>query len=326
MRYVSAMVFAMFPGAVGQSEPEELRAMRQLLLARVWLADTARAPARSRLLLACLMVAHLAADIAIGLGTSASLGLREFGVVGPIAVGLVWGQAVLLGQVLLLWTGMPILRTSLVAAWLALTFSLGDPAFRALGFPSGVAGGCFFVGVPLFCSVIIAVTLRGRGCRIISPNSRARHADHDVLRFSLRQLFKLTSWAAVVLAITRITCQAFENSPWWLILFFGLPALINAFALQAWLSPWAVLSGQHAVCRSAALQSLAIASLLPLLLIGKADASTCWAIACPIVVQSCVVVGTLGLIRAIGYRSVTIAALAFFRSTIRPAHMPRPCG
>lgn len=292
------------------------------MIVRAWLADTARAPAPTRLLLACLMAAHLAADIALGLGTSAALGLREFGVAGPIALGLVWGQTVLIGQFLLLWTGKPILRTSLVAAWLGLVFYLSDPAFRATGAPSAV-GCCVFVGMPLFCSVMIGMMLRERGCRIILPTFEARYADHNPLRFSLRQLFKLTTWAAIVLGVTRLTCQAFENSAWWLILFFGMPPLINAFALQAWLSPWAVLSGQHPVWRSAALLSLASASLLPLLFIGEADAATCWAIACPIVAQSLVVIGTLWIVRAVGYRSVTIAALAF-RSPLWTAYTVPP--
>jgi hypothetical protein len=292
------------------------------MIARISFTGATPSPARPRWALAWLMAAHVAADIAIAHVTIASLGLEAFGVVGPFALGFVWGQAALLGQFLLLGSRRPVLRSLLVATWVGLVFYLGEPAFRAMGAPSGVFGGCFFIGVPLFCSAIVSMLPRQRGQRIVLSDGRGR-ADRDALQFSLRQLFKLIAWAAIMLATMRLTVQAFEDSAWWLILFFGLAPLTNALVLQVWLSPVVVLGGEHPAWGSAGLLSLAVVSALVPLVLCQAGASIYWGIACPVVVQSLVVLGSLWIARGVGYRSEVIAALAF-RPCIRPAHEIRP--
>jgi hypothetical protein len=290
------------------------------MIARISFTGATPSPARPRWALAWLMAAHVAADIAIAHVTIASLGLEAFGVVGPFALGFVWGQAALLGQFLLLGSRRPVLRSLLVATWVGLVFYLGEPAFRAMGAPSGVFGGCFFIGVPLFCSAIVSMLPRQRGQRIVLSDGRGR-ADRDAFQFSLRQLFKLISWAAIVLAAMRLTAQAFEDSAW--LILFGVAPLTNALVLQVWLSPVVVLGGEHPAWGSAGLLSLAVVSALVPLVLCQAGASIYWGIACPVVVQSLVVLGSLWIARAVGYRSEVIAALAF-RPCIRPAHEIRP--
>ncbi len=221
----------------------------------------------------------------------------------PVAAGLAWGQAVLLGQFLLLGTERPVLRTLLAAGWFALLIYLGEPGFAAIGGANPLAGGCLFLGVPFGCSAAIAASRRPRGCRIRLQDSVLADRDCEAFQFSLRHLFALTLVAAVVFAVVRWASDAIEETSQ-VILLFGLLPLANVFLLLPLLGPWAALGARHPGWRCDAVILFALVSAVGPVFIGKANSQTYWMLVCPAVLPSLVVLGSLRIARSIGYRYV----------------------
>lgn len=261
--------------------------------------------------LAGLFAAHLAAAL---LGTelvTSYLGRKELEIVGPLALGFVCGQGVLLGQFLLLGTRQPALRTVLVVAWFGLITSLGGPAFRAIGLPNAIVGGCLFFGVPLFCSAMICMARRQQGWRIALSDPRVDIVDGETFQFSLRRLFRLTFWVAIVLACMRVARETIDSDALVILLFGGLP-LAMAFAFLPGIALWAALGARHAAWRCAGTLFIALASALIPAFIGRATWMTCWSVVCPVVTQTLAVIASLATARAIGYRYTRDASLAAY--------------
>lgn len=276
-------------------------------------ADRAPAPQarRRRLPLAGLFAVHLASALLGAELLTTFLGRKELEIVGPFALGFVCGQAVLLGQFLLLGTRHPALRTVLAVVWFGLIAFLGRSTFRAIGLPNALVGGCFIFGVPLLCSSAICMALRQQGWRIALHDPRANAVDREAFQFSLRRLFTLTFLAAILLACMRVAREAIDSDALVILLFGGLP-LAMAFAFLPWIAPWAALGARHATWRCAATLFIALASAVIPAFIGEASLKTCWSLVCPVVTQSLIVIGTLAIARTIGYRYTYDPSLAAY--------------
>lgn len=259
--------------------------------------------------LAGLIAGHLVAAVFTARVISSLVGVQEFSYSAPPALGLAWGQATLLGQFLLLGTGRPLLRTSIVAGWFALIMHFGGPAVRATAVPNDFFGACFVAGVPLCCSMMIGMAARDRGCRILVQNGSAQVGKREVFQFSLRQLFKMTLCVAIALGLMRFVLEILGNSEW-LILVFGIPPLANVLLWLPRLSLTAALGSRHPGWRSAAMLSLAIASTCPLLGFDM-EMETLWMLVSPVIVQSLVVIASLLVARSVGYRFVVGRVVGF---------------
>ena len=226
------------------------------------------------------------------------IALQEFPVVFPIVVGLLWGQAILLGQFLVLATTWPLLRIGLVAGWFALVICLAEPFFRVVS--PAMEGNPLpaILAMPLVFSALLAVGRRLGGARIALSGGLL---NDDRLRFSLRQVFALTLLAAVALAGVRLGRDTIEGDPQELFVLGLLPAAYILFILPG-LSLWAALGGRHPALRSVALALFGLASIVAPLFIGRVRPQTYWKFGWPVVMASLVVIGSLLIVRAIGWR------------------------
>lgn len=251
-----------------------------------------------------LIAVHFAATAFVAQAVVSLLGLQEFQVVAPVAAGLAWGQAVLLGQFLLLGDRRPALRIMLAVGWFGLADYLGGPAFNAL-FPPGALGSCLFLGLPFSFSAAIAMGRRARGCRI----SRSRENHYETFQFSLRHLLLLTLLVAVALATVRFARETVEETSD-VILLFGLWAPISVFLILPLFGPWAALSAGHPGFKCSALILFCFISAAGPAFVGKAKALTYWMLICPFALPSLAVVGSLLIARLAGYRYMIVKSAA----------------
>ncbi|HVC93304.1 MAG TPA: hypothetical protein VND64_06410 [Pirellulales bacterium] len=226
------------------------------------------------------------------------LGLQELFVVFPIVVGLLWGQAILLGQFLVLGARRPLLRIGLAASWFALVIYLAQPFFRAVSPSMGGNPLPALLLVPLVFSALLAAGRRLGGVRIGFDPGPSPH--HDRLRFSLRQMFCLTLLAAVALASVRLGRDTIEGEPQAIVL--GLLPAAHVLVVLPGLSLWAALGGRHPVLRSELLTLFGLASIVAPLYIARVQPQTYWTLGWPIVTASLVVIVSLLMVRAVGWR------------------------
>jgi hypothetical protein len=220
-------------------------------------------------------------------------------VVFPIVVGLLWGQAILLGQFLVLGAKWPLLRICLAASWFALVIHLAQPFFRAVSPSMGGNPLPALLLIPLVFSALLAAGRRLGGVRIGFDPGPSPHHD-DSLRFSLRQIFCLTLLAAVALAGVRLGRDTIEGEPQAIL--FGLLPAAHVLVVLPGLSLWAALGGRHPVLRSALLALFGLASIVGPLFIARVQPQTYWKLGWPIVSASLVVMASLLIVRAVGWR------------------------
>lgn len=260
-----------------------------------------RSEANRRLLvLGGLVAAHFAVAVLAVQTVVDLLGLQELSIVCPVVVGLLWGQAILLGQFLALGTRWPLLRILFAAAWFAAVVYLAQPFFAATGGQDALFGCCVFLAMPFGSSFLLSAARRGGGLRITTYHDERAHDER--LRFSLRQLFALILLAAVTLAGLRLARDSVEETS--RALLFGLLPALEVCVVLPPISLWAVLGNKHVAWRSASLISLGLASVVGPLFIGRAKPQTYWMLVWPVVLPSVIVVGSLFILRAIGYRYV----------------------
>lgn len=284
---------------------------------------TFQAPASSgwaRFGLAALIAAHAAADVWIALEARSSLGLKGFWVFPLVAGGVACGQAVLLGQLLLLGRRRFVLRISLVAGWFALLYYLARPIFTSVGGPrAAIYDDLASIAAPFILAALSTLIHVACGRRIRLRSACANFAEREAFQFSLWQLFTLTLFSAVALAVVRFARETNDITSD-AMLFFWLFPLLNAFVLLPLLSPWAALGAKHAGRRCLAIVLLALVSGVSPAFVGKATATTYGMLAGPLVLQSLVVTGSLLIARWLGYRFVSRNS---FESRTRIYRYPR---
>ena len=254
-----------------------------------------------RIGLAALIAAHVAADLLAAWSARAYLGRQEFEIVGPVAVGLLGAQGVLLAhRYSLIHDRRSKLEVIGALSWLGLIMYLGAPAFRAIGAPSASFGMLFFQ-IPFLCTGAIDMLLCNRGYAIEFFDAPPTRACADVFQFSLRQVFIFISGGAFVLALARLA-RTIIDSPAVAAALFGILPLASVLALVPLLAPWAALGARHPALRCLGLNSLAVSCALAPAFIGKATLWATWIVVSPVVTQSLVVTGTLLVVRRIGYR------------------------
>jgi hypothetical protein len=252
---------------------------------------------------AALIAAHFAAAVFAVQATVGLLGLQELRIILPVVVGLLWGQAILLGQFLVFGGKWPILRLLLAAVWFTAVIGFAQPLFRATGGQDALTASCLFLAMPLVFSVLIAAGRWTSGVRVTRYDPKSKHRDDEALRFSLRQLFGLMLLTAVPLAGVRLARDRFGDA-FELVLLFGLLPAVEVVVVLPLVSLWAALGGKHPALRSAALTLVGLASVVGPLYIGKAKLQTYWTLGWPVVLPAVVVLGSLLVVRAIGYRYV----------------------
>jgi hypothetical protein len=226
------------------------------------------------------------------------LGLQELFVVFPIVVGLLWGQAILLGQFLVLGARWPPLRTCLAASWFAMVLYLAQPFFRVVSVPMGGNPLPALLAMPLVFSALLALGRRLGGVRMAFCPGPLQHDDR--LRFSLRQLLCLTLLAAVALAGVRLGRDTIDEEPQVIVL--GLLPAAHILLVLPGLSLWAALGGRRPGLRSAALGLFGLASVVGPLFIGRVRPQTYWKLGWPVLMASLVVMASLLIVRALGWR------------------------
>lgn len=261
----------------------------------------ARADGRG-LAFAVLIAPHLLAAAYAIQSVVDLIALRELFFVFPIAVGLLWGQAILLGQFVVLGTRWPLLRIGLAACWFALVIYLAQPFFRTVIIPSmGVNPLPAMLAMPLVISAFWAVGRRLGGVRIVrSAGPSQATDDSNDLRFSLRQIFALTLLAAIALAGVRVGRDSIEGAPQTILL--GLLPAAHILVVLPALSLWAALGGRRPIRRSVSLALFGLASVIGPLYIGRVQPVSYWKFGVPVVMASLVVLASLLVVRAIGWR------------------------
>jgi hypothetical protein len=251
---------------------------------------------------AVLIALHLLASAYAVQSVVGLIAYRELPVVFPIVVGLLWGQAILLGLFLVLGTKWPLLRIGLAAGWFALVIYLAQPFFRTVIIPA-MGGNPLpaILAMPLVVSALWAAERRLLGgVWIVHARPSQGADDGNDLRFSLRHIFALTLLAAVALAGVRIGRDSIEGAPQAILL--GLLPATHILVVLPALSLWAALGGRHPVLRSASLTVFGLASIIGPLYIARVQPMSYWKLGVPVVMASLVVVATLLILRAIGWR------------------------
>lgn len=286
----------------------KIKDTRSVLESTLMMNFRARADRRT-LALVALIATHFAAALFAVKTTDRLLGLQELPVVVPVVVGLLWGQAILLGQFLVLAATRPVVRILLTTSWFVLVMFLAQPFFRATGGHDAFVGCCVFLATPFVFSAMLSAARLGAGFRVRLCDPQLEHGDGNALRFSLRSLFALTFLMAVALAGVRLARDTVEETAQALL--FGLVPAAEVFVLLPLLSLWAALGDKHVGRRSIALTVFAVAAVVGPLFIGRAKPPTYWMLGCPAVLPSVVVLGSLLIVRVIGYRYVVDLSVAF---------------
>ena len=105
--------------------------------------------------LTTIIAGHFALALIAVQGAADLVGLQELPVVLPLVVGLLWGQATLLGQFLVLARRWPLVRVLLAASWFSTVIYLGEPFFRATGGREAFVACCVILVMPFVFTVLL---------------------------------------------------------------------------------------------------------------------------------------------------------------------------
>jgi hypothetical protein len=251
---------------------------------------------------AVLIAAHFVASVFAVQTVVGLIALRELPVVFPIVVGLLWGQAILLGQFLVLGGTWLLLRTGLAVSWFAAVIYLAQPFFRAVVIPA-MGGNPLpaILAMPLVFAVLWTGWRRLGGVQIVLRQGPLPSVDDgNDLRFSLRRMFALTLLAAVALACARIGRDTIHEQSQAIML--GLLPAAHILVVLPWVALWAALGGKHPLVRSSSVALFGLVSIVGPLFIGRVQPQSYWKLGWPVVMATLVVIASLLIVRAIGWR------------------------
>jgi hypothetical protein len=214
--------------------------------------------------------------------------------------GIELGQATLLGLFLAMAPAPLWLRVAIVAtggAFIGWVFVYSG----TLPPPLGWVGMVVFVAGPFAASAMAAWVLRFRAGYLIQSTYDPAHKLPHPLRYGLRDLFGLITLIALVLGLAR-WLREILTEPWLVVAALGAMPLLAGLLAQSLAAVWATLSPGPAFRRCAAIIPITIVGGSAFPFVGKSSPELYAMVCAPLIIQACLLVGSLLVFRALGYR------------------------